>query len=173
MQPTIGWRADVAATGDTLRFDGAAWVTLTVEGVTGEVDFQNLPSVGVGTTADTINRLSVAADATLLTNDGNGHQLKLNKAAPTDTTSLLFQTDFSGRAEMGTSGTDDFAIKVSPDGSTFHTALSIDADNGGVQFNTGQNFFEDVFIVNDTTFSFDIPWSNPSRMMLWLSVNIG
>jgi hypothetical protein len=97
----------------------------------------------------------------------------LNKAAPTDTASLLFQTGFSGRAEMGTSGSDDFAIKVSPDGNTFRTALSIDADNGAVQFQTGQNYFQDVFIVNDTTFSFDVPWSNPSRMMMWLSVNIG
>jgi hypothetical protein len=172
VQPTIGWRADVATTGDTLRFDGAAWVVLTGEGG-GTVDFQNLPSVGVGTTADTTNRLSVAADATLLNNEGNGHQLKINKAESSDTASLLFQTGFSGRAEMGISGSDDFEIKVSPDGNTFRTALSIDADNGAVQMTTGQNYFEDVFIVSDTTFSFDIPWSNPSRMMMWLSVNIG
>lgn len=172
VQPAVGWRADVAATGDTLRFDGSAWVALAAGGG-GETVLQNLPSLGIGTTADTTNRLSVSADATLLTNQGNGHQLKLNKAASSDTASLLFQTGFSGRAEMGTSGSDDFAIKVSPDGNTFHTALSIDADNGAVQFQTGQNYFQDVFIVNDTTFSFDVPWSNPSRMMMWLSVNIG
>ena len=172
VQPTTGWRADVAATGETLRFDGSAWVALDTGGG-GAVDLQNLPSVGIGTTADATNRLSVAADATLLTNQGSGHQLKLNKAAAGDTASLLFQTGFSGRAEMGTSGSDDFAIKVSSDGNTFHTALSVDADNGAVQFPTGQNYFQDVFIVNDTAFSFDIPWSNPSRMMMWLSVNMG
>jgi hypothetical protein len=32
VQPTPGWRADVAATGDTLRFDGTAWVTVAVQG---------------------------------------------------------------------------------------------------------------------------------------------
>ena len=166
--PTVGWRADVSATADIVRFDGTSWVTTA-----DSIDLQNVPSIGIGTTADNTNRLSIAAEATLLNHDGNGHQLKLNKAAAADTASLLFQTNFSGRAEMGTSGSDDFAIKVSPDGSTFHTALSIDADNGAVQIKTGQNFFEDVFILNDATYSFDIPWSNPSRMMVWLSVNIG
>lgn len=166
--PAIGWRADVSATGDMVRFDGTDWTTTA-----DDVDLQNLPSIGVGTTADTTNRLSVASEATLLTHDGNGHQLKLNKATPADTASLLFQTGFSGRAEMGTAGSDDFAIKVSPDGSTFHTALSFDADNGAVQFGTGQNYFDDVFIMNESAYSFDIPWSNPSRMMIWLSVNIG
>lgn len=165
--PNIGWRADIAVTGEVVRFDGTIW-----QNADGAVDLQNLPSVGIGTTADTTNRLSVASDATLLNHDGNGHQLKLNKAAASDTNSLLFQTGFSGRAEMGTAGSDDFSIKVSPDGSTFRTALSVDADVGAVQFKTGQNFFEDVFILNDTAWSIDIPWSNPSRIMMWLSVNM-
>lgn len=171
--PSVGWRADLAATGDVVRFDGSSWTPVTTSGSSGPIDLQNLPAVGIGTTADSTNRLSVSSEATLLNHDGNGHQLKLNKAAPTDTASLLFQTGFSGRAEMGLSGSDDFAINVSPDGNIFRTALSIDADNGAVQFKTGQNFFEDVFILNDATYSFDIPWSNPSRMMIWLSVNIG
>ncbi|KIN76142.1 DUF2793 domain-containing protein [Sulfitobacter mediterraneus] len=165
--PRTGWRADLATTGTQLRFDGALWVDAIPA-----LDFQNLPMVGVGTTANATNRLSVAADATLLTHDGGGHQLKLNKDTAADTASLLFQTGFSGRAEMGTAGNDDFAIKVSPDGSTFHTGLSIENSTGAVQFNSGQQFFEDVFILNDTAWSFEIPWSNPSRIMMWMSVNI-
>ncbi|MBM1308676.1 DUF2793 domain-containing protein [Sulfitobacter mediterraneus] len=165
--PRTGWRADLATTGTQLRFDGALWVDAIPA-----LDFQNLPMVGIGTTANATNRLSVAADATLLTHDGGGHQLKLNKDTAVDTASLLFQTGFSGRAEMGTAGNDDFAIKVSPDGSTFHTGLSIENSTGAVQFNSGQQFFEDVFILNDTAWSFEIPWSNPSRIMMWLSINI-
>ena len=166
--PARGWRADISGSGAEVRFDGAAWQDI------GDpvVNFQNLPAVGIGTTADSTNKLAVAADATLLSNAGAGHQLKLNKAIATDTASLLFQTGFSGRAEMGTAGTDDFAIKVSADGSAFKTAISVDASEGSVQFPSGQSFFEDVFILNDSVWSIDIPWSNPSRIMLWLSINM-
>ena len=118
-----GWRADVTPTGASLRFDGNTWQAVTP-------DLQNLPEVGVNTTADATNRLAVASDATLLTHDGDNHQLKINKAGAPDTASLLFQTGFSGRAEMGITGSDDFAIKVSPDGTTFHTAAVMDKDNG-------------------------------------------
>lgn len=96
------------------------------------------PLLGVNATADTTNRLSVAAPATLLNHDGNGHQLKLNKAAASDTASLLYQTGFSGRAEMGTTGDDDFHFKVSADGSTWKDAIVIDRSSGGVRLpNTG------------------------------------
>ena len=118
-EPLSGWRADVLATGSALRFDGAAWAD------TGP-DFQNLDLLGVATTADANNRLAVASTATLLSHAGSGHQLKINKAASLDTASLLFQTGFSGRAEMGTAGDDSFSIKTSADGSTWNDALRID-----------------------------------------------
>jgi hypothetical protein len=88
-----------------------------------QAPLQNIGEVGVNTTADTINRLSVAAEATLLTHAGAGHQLKVNKAVASDTASLLFQTGSPARAEMGTTGTDDFAIKVSPDGVVYEEAV--------------------------------------------------
>jgi hypothetical protein len=68
----------------------------------------------------------------LLNHAGAGHQLKLNKAAATDTASLLFQTGFGGRAEMGTTGSDDFSVKVSADGSAFFTAFEADGATGEV-----------------------------------------
>ena len=166
--PNTGWRADIASSGEEVRFDGTDWQSLSG----GAVDLQNVPMVGVGTTADTTNRLAVSADATLLNHAGSGHQLKLNKSTNTNTNSLLFQTGFSGRAEMGTAGNDNFSIKVSPNGSNFKTALRTDAGTGAVQFPSGQSYFQDVFILNGTTWSVDIPWSNPSRIMLWLSVNM-
>ena len=73
------------------------------------------------------NRLAVSAPATLLTHAGNGHQLKLNKAASGDTASLLYQTNWSGRAEMGLTGDDHFRLKVSADGAAWTDALTVDA----------------------------------------------
>lgn len=71
-----------------------------------------------GATADATNRLSINAPASLFNHAGAGHQIKVNKAAATDTGSLVFQTGCSGRAEFGLTGSDDFQIKVSVDGAT-------------------------------------------------------
>lgn len=120
--PVAGWVTRVLSEDAQLRFDGTAWRdgagVLTAD------------TLGVNGAADATNRLCNVAPATLLTHDGAGHQLKVNKAADTDTASLLFQTNWSGRAEMGTTGTDAFAIKVSADGTTWSTALSFDGASG-------------------------------------------
>ncbi|WP_299548469.1 DUF2793 domain-containing protein [uncultured Tateyamaria sp.] len=120
--PLVGWRAwDQGA--DMLKvWDGSAWVAQ-------DAGTQNLTGVGVGTTSDTTNRLAVASEATLLTHAGAGHQLKVNKSTDTDTASLLFQTGFSGRAEMGLTGSDNFAVKVSADGTIWNTGFSIRGAN--------------------------------------------
>lgn len=123
--PLLGWQAHVLAEGQTAVFDGAAWK------VPSEAPFV-ASRVGVSATPDATNRLAVSSPATLLNHAGAGHQLKLNKATAGDTASLLFQTGFSGRAEMGTAGTDDFSVKVSADGSAFNTALVADAATGRV-----------------------------------------
>lgn len=123
--PLAGWRAYGVATGELRIWDGGAW-TLPL----GAAD--NLAGIGINTTYDATNRLAVSSDATLLTHDGTGHQLKVNKATGTDTASLLFQSGFTGHAEMGLSGSIDFAIKVSNDGITWNEALRIDAASGNV-----------------------------------------
>ena len=92
----------------------------------------NLPGVGINATSDATNRLTVASTATLLNHDGAGHQVKINKAGAGNTASLLYQTGFSGRAEMGLAGNDDFSIKVSADGGSWFTALSVTATDGHV-----------------------------------------
>jgi len=130
--PIPGWRAWGVA-GDELRvFTGGVWADL-------EPDFDNLEGLGVNAVYDGTNRVSVAADATLLNHDGAGHQLKLNKSGASETASLLFQTGFSGRAEMGLAGTDDFAVKVSADGSTWFTPLVITAGTGKVTVSDALN----------------------------------
>ncbi len=128
--PLPGWRAHVLDEAVTVVFDGSDWAAPGAGAL-------NPSKLGVNTTANNTNRLAVAADATLLTHDGNGHQLKVNKAATSDTASLLFQSGFSGRAEMGLAGNNDFSVKVSPDGSTFQTALAADADSGVVRLPQG------------------------------------
>lgn len=117
ISPKEGWRGWFLAEDKLKIHHGSAWAAYDAIGTP--------PSLGINTTADSTNRLAVSAAATLLTHDGDGHQVKVNKAAAGDTASLLFQSGWSGRAEMGLAGSDEFAIKVSPDGSAWTQALSI------------------------------------------------
>jgi hypothetical protein len=95
---------------------------------------QSRTMVGINATADATNRLAVSSLASLFNHEGNGHQVKVNKAAAADTASFLFQTAFAGRAEMGTTGDDDFHFKVSADGAAWKEALVIDRATGAVSF---------------------------------------
>lgn len=119
IQPREGWRAWFSTDARLRVLTGGTWQEL--EGA----ESGSVPMIGINATADETNRLAVASPASLFSNVGNGHQLKINKAAPTDTASLLFQTAWSGRAEMGLAGNDDFSIKVSPDGNSWQTGLQI------------------------------------------------
>ena len=123
--PQAGWTAWIVSESVLASYSGSAWLS-QADGP------MQVGQLGISATPDANNRLSVAAPATLLNHAGAGHQLKLNKATPSDTASLLFQTGFSGRAEIGTVGQDHFAIKVSADGSTFFTGLSIASEDGAV-----------------------------------------
>ena len=57
----------------------------------------------------------------------------MNKEASSNTLSLLMQTAYSGRAEIGLTGTDDLSIKVSPDGSSWREALGVDRNTGALR----------------------------------------
>jgi len=121
LAPLPGWRAWSLADAELRVWDGSAWILPPAA-------TQNLARVGVGTAADAANPLSVSGPATLLTHAGSGHQLKVNKAAGSDTASVLFQSGWSGRAEMGLAGNDDFSVKLSADGSSWSTALALQAN---------------------------------------------
>ncbi|KUF08957.1 DUF2793 domain-containing protein [Pseudoponticoccus marisrubri] len=118
--PQPGWRAWNLAGQTLLIYHDGAWRSL----------LDNLEGLGIGTGSDPINRLAVSAPATLLTHEGAGHQLKVNKASAGDTASLLYQSGWSGRAEMGLTGDDDFHVKVSVDGTAWTDALVVDAATG-------------------------------------------
>lgn len=98
---------------------------------TGWVRTDGLPEttarLGIGTTPDATNRFSVASPAVLFSHAGNDHRMVLNKAATGDTASILLQSGFSGRAEIGLTGNNDLSVKVSADGTAFVTAATVDA----------------------------------------------
>ena len=120
--PKTGWLAWVADEATTVTYTGTAWQIFGVP--------PSVPQLGINTTADATNRLAVKSPAILFDNTGNGAQVKINKAAATDTASLLYQDGYSGRVEMGLASDDDFHLKVSPDGSVWKEALRIDRTSG-------------------------------------------
>ncbi len=124
--PREGWVAWIADEDLLVAWDGEAWVPAA-----GVID--PTPQLGINATADATNRLAVASPASLFNHEGGGHQLKINKATESDTGAILYQTNWSGRAEMGLTGDDDFHFKVSPDGSAWHEAIVIDRSTGRVR----------------------------------------
>lgn len=127
IDPATGWQVFDRDSGTLNIYDGTDWVPVAATG-------PGLPHLGVNTSADDTNRLAVAGPATLLTHEGAGHQLKLNKAAGSNTASLLFQSNWSGHAEMGLMGDNHWRIKVSPDGAAWADALAIDAASANASF---------------------------------------
>lgn len=127
--PQPGWRAEVLVENRAVVWTGAGWSVA-------DGPAQTVPELGINATPDSVNRLSVASAATLLSHEGGSHQLKVNKATPGDTASLLFQTGFSGRAEMGLAGNEDFSIKVSGNGTSFAEGVRV-APGGATSFPNG------------------------------------
>lgn len=128
--PREGWLAWIADEDALVVWDGAGWVAVAGGGT-------SAPLFGINTTPDTTNRLAAKSDAVLLSHDdvtpGSGDmRVKVNKAAAGNTASYLFQDGYSGRAEVGLTGDDDFHFKVSPDGATWKDAIVIDRATGAV-----------------------------------------
>lgn len=125
--PRRGWLAHLGPDQSLLAFDGSAWAPLAAP-----ASLQDLDLLGVGMTATTDRPLSVAGGATLLTHDGADHRLTLNKAATGDTASVVLQSNWSGRAEIGLAGADALSVKVSSDGATWRQAARFDPASGAV-----------------------------------------
>jgi hypothetical protein len=95
-------------------------------------------TLGINATADLSNRFALSSDVSLFSHDGANHRLVVNKAATGDTASQIFQTGLSGRAELGLTADDDFHLKVSPDGSVWQEALTIDRSSAAVTMPAGR-----------------------------------
>ena len=132
--PQIGWLAYAADEGALIAWNGSAWADAAPAAL------NNLTLLGLGTAADATNPLSARLNNALFTaktvaEGGDGTlRYKLSKEAAADTLSFLFQDDFSGRAEIGLTGDDDFHFKVSADGTSWTEGITIAAATGKVSF---------------------------------------
>ncbi len=137
--PQKGWRAYVESEGAFILFDGTNWNDIGYF----FHSLQNLSLLGIGTIADATNVLAAKLNAALFTAksvaEGGTGDLRqtLNKSAASNTVSQVYQDNYSGRAEVGLTGDDDFHFKVSPDGSTWYSAITIDRTSGKPSFPSG------------------------------------
>ena len=147
--PREGWRAWDEGAGRLLVAVDGDWIPVVP-------DLENLEGVGIGTAFDGVNRLAVASEASLFTHSGTSHQVKINKAGTADTASLLFQSGWTGHAEMGLAGDTAFSIKVSPDGSAWHEAMRLDP---GAQEIVLAPAGAERAVLSDTGMQIDVPVS--------------
>lgn len=139
LAPKAGWCIWSIADDVMLVFDGRAWRDLR------NLALDDAPHLGINTAADVVNRLSVKSDAVLLSHDdvtpGSGDmRMMLNKALAAKDAGLVLQSGFSARVLLGLLGDDNFAVKVSADGSVFRPALSIDRSNGQASLTQSPKF---------------------------------
>ncbi len=120
---------------------------------------QNLTRLGLATTADAVNPFSAKLNKALWTaretGEGGDGDLRMtfNKQANADVLSLLFQSAYGGRAELGLIGDDDLRLKVSADGAVWHDALAVDRATGRVAFARGATRSETVTFITDADYA--------------------
>jgi hypothetical protein len=135
LMPQAGWIAFVEAANELRIYDGEAWQS------PGFRILQNVDLLGIGTSADESNPLSAKLNNALFAaryaGEGGDGDLRyiLNKESAANVLSLLMQSGWSGRAEIGLVGDDDLCIKVSPDGTIWKEALRI--ANNTAQISSG------------------------------------
>jgi hypothetical protein len=133
--PKAGWLAYAADEGVLLVWNGGAWV----DALSTVTALQNLARLGLGTAADAANPLSAKLNNALfaartVAEGGDGTlRYRLSKESADKTLSLLFQDNFSGRAEIGLTGDDDFHLKVSGDGENWVDSIVIDRATGATK----------------------------------------
>jgi hypothetical protein len=154
--PMVGWLAWVTDESVLLAWNGATWI----DPVDAVAAIQNLGRLGILTIADSTNRLAVKSDAVLFSHDdvtpGTGDmRVAVNKSAAAKDAGFVFQDGFSTRTLFGLLGDDDLTVKVSPDGLTFHLAISVDKDTGHVGLGGAVADALNALIVKGTAFLFD------------------
>lgn len=101
---------------------------------TNSKELNNLTGLGINCECDNDNKLATKSNYVLFDNNGGDSKIKANKASTTQTASHLFQDNYSGRAEFGLIGNDDFSLKVSSDGSEWKEAFVVDKATGNIDF---------------------------------------
>ncbi|HEY1073361.1 DUF2793 domain-containing protein, partial [Brevundimonas sp.] len=135
-----GLLAVVLDSDEVLVRRAGTWAALTGEPLAA---LQNLTRLGVNTEADATNvfaaRLNKALWTALESESGGDGDLRFtfNKQGASDVLSLLFQSGWGGRAELGLIGDDDLRLKVSADGGTWRDAFSVERTTGRLWFAQG------------------------------------
>lgn len=133
-QPKEGWRVWDRQDAHLLIFDGNDWQALSGA----NEDLQNIPRLGVGTVSDAGNPLSVRGPGALMTalsvaDGGSGDfRLALNADAGAHSASVVFQSEWSGRGEIGLTTDGLFALRSSSDGAVWTDAIQIDPETGHI-----------------------------------------
>jgi len=127
LEPQAGWRVWRKDSAAFRMFDGVAWVACPLDA----------PRAGINASPDATNRLAVGAAGSLFSHDGAGHRLTINKAATGQTASIVMQDNFSGRAEIGLTGDNDFHFKMSANGSDWTEAFRVAASSGKLTLSAG------------------------------------
>jgi hypothetical protein len=131
--PQPGFLAFVVEEAALFFYAGSGWVALS----SAFDAIQNLSRLGIGTSADAANPFCAKLNKALWTaktgaEGGDGDlRYTLNKEGAGDVLSLLMQSGYAARAELGLIGSDDLALRTSPDGATFHTGLRAHRDLHG------------------------------------------
>jgi hypothetical protein len=140
LQPRKGWRAWSEEAETLLIWSGTEWVSLAGGGGGGfDPDDVEYIFLNDAAPSDPNVKLAMRGEAALLhaipsAESGSGDvRLQISKEGVSDTASVYFSTNFSGRAEFGLAGSDNFKLKVSPDGSSWTEALDIDKTTGRVR----------------------------------------
>ncbi|MBK8458559.1 MAG: DUF2793 domain-containing protein [Phyllobacteriaceae bacterium] len=162
LQPGAGWVVYVEDEDAVLLHDGGGWKphAETIARI------NHVERFGLATEADVANplsaRLNAASFAALPAAEGGSGDIRfaLNAEDDAHTASILFKTGWSGRAEMGLAGSEDFVLKASANGAVWANALIVDHETGGIEmpntpgFDVGVNLISNpAFVVNQRGFA--------------------
>jgi hypothetical protein len=129
--PRQGWLAWVSDEEILCVHDGAGWRPYG----DGVASVNPVALVGVNAVADGVNRLSVCSPGVLLSHEGSGNgdmRLSLNREGSGDTASLVLNSGFEARTELGLLEDDRFHIKVSGDGVSWSDRLVVEPATGNI-----------------------------------------
>ncbi len=132
LAPKPGWHAFAVNEGRLLFWNGSVWQEMESH----PTELQNMSKLGIGTAADATNPFAAKLNKALWTaktvaEGGDGSlRYTMNKQTPVDVLSLLLQTGWSGRAELGLVGDNDFTIRISGDGANWTEVFRSDSAGG-------------------------------------------
>lgn len=129
--PKEGWTAWVNDENVLIIYDGSDWIPYATAILLGWGG-GSLTMLGVNTTADTTNRLSVRSNGALFTTVSGDMAFTLNKLLSSDDAGFYFQQGFDTYALFGLMGSNDFTFKTSDGAGNFFDGLIIRSDDGRV-----------------------------------------